>query len=171
MLVINLVNLISKNVHATGIITNEEEQNLWGEVNACAFKASCELELGSMDPVAGTLCKFESEGHPMYLFISTNSRLLVDSPDDLSDAKLLLQVKPEAECKTITLRDKVRQVWCSRPRVQHSGNTIVELSEEATKECELYGAHFLPIGKARPGEEVSVIEHFYFIVLLFFQLF
>ena len=50
----------------------------------------------------------------------------------------------------------MRDVWNTPPRVEHGGNTVVELSDEATKECCKGKAHFVVVGEALPGEEVVV---------------
>lgn len=40
--------------------------------------------------------------------------------------------------------------------MKHSGNTVVELNDEAAEECRSRGAHFLKIVDAGPGEELVV---------------
>ena len=96
--------------------------------NKHARKAACELKIGSRDPVAGTLYKVESGGQLLHLrvFISTNKRLPANSPDDLSNAQLLLRdLSIKDECINISFAgDKVRRAWNSPPRVEHSGNTV-----------------------------------------------
>ena len=47
-------------------------------------------------------------------------------------------------------------VWNTPPRVEYGGNTVVELIDEAAKECRKGKAHFLVVGEALPGKEVVV---------------
>ena len=127
-------------------------------VNKLARKAACELKIKNNDPVAGTLCKVELGGQFLHLFISTNKRLPANLPDDLSNAQLLLRdLSIKDECINISFAgDKVRHVWNTRPRGEHSGNTVVELSDKVVKDCLSVGANFLNIVEVRPGEEVFI---------------
>ena len=51
---------------------------------------------------------------------------------------------------------RVRDVSNTPPRVEYGGNTVVELSDEAAKECRKGKAHFVGVGEALAGEEVVV---------------
>ena len=130
----------------------------WKKANKLALRATCDLKTSNGDSAAGILYKVESGGQTRYLFVSTHKRLLVKSPDDLCKAELLLHVLPEDECECIRLsRDKVCHVWNTRPHGEHTGNTVVELSDEAARACRIKGANFLRIGTASSGEEVRQI--------------
>ena len=136
---------------------NEHKELNWEVANESACKSSCELEMSNEDSAAGSLYEIESGGQLRHLFVSANRRLLVKSPDDLCKAKLLLHVLPEDGCVSIPLSgDRVCDVWNTRSRGEHTGNTVVELSAEAVRECRKSGAKFLKIGEARPGEEVCL---------------
>ena len=129
----------------------------WEKANRLALSAACELQMSNGDSAAGTLYREQSGAKNRYLFVSTHRRLLVKSPDDLSNAQLLIHVRPES-CEYIPLsRDKVCSVWNTRPHGEHTGNTVVELSDETARMCLRKRAKFLRIGKARVGEEVHQI--------------
>ena len=142
------------------IVTCENAGQLdWVATNKLALRAASELKIGkSGDSATGALFEVESEGRPLYLFISTDKPLCATSPLDLSNAKLLLRdLQPGKECIRVSLsRGRVRRMWNTPPRVEHSGNTVVELSDEAARDCRSRGAHFLKIVEPRPGEEVIV---------------
>ena len=117
----------ASNSESRNSITSEKHGQMDFEaVNKHARKAACELKIGSRDPVAGTLYKVESGGQLFHLFISTNKRLPANSPDDQSNAQLLLRdLSIKDECIKISFAgDKVRRAWNSPPRVEHSGNTV-----------------------------------------------
>ena len=136
---------------------DKQHQLSWKKANELAFKAACELQISNGDSVAGSLYEARSGEQVRYLFVSTNRRLLVNSLDDLCNAQLLLNVLPEDECQCVRLsRDRVHRMWNTRPRREHEGNTIVELREEAARDCKESGANFLKIGEARAGEEVRL---------------
>ena len=110
----------------------QDELN-WEKANRLALSAACELQMSNGDSAAGSLYREQFRGQTRYLFVSTHRRLLVKSPDDLSNAQLLLHVRPE-RCECIRLsRDKVCHVWNTRPHGEHTGNTVVELSDEAVR--------------------------------------
>ena len=133
-----------------------EELN-WKVANERTRKAACELKMSNEDSAAGSLYEIESGEQLRHLFVSANRRLLVKSFDDLCKAQLLLHVLPEDGCVSIHLSgDRVCDVWNTRSRGEHTGNTVVELSAEAVRECKSRGANFLKIGEARPGEEVRL---------------
>ena len=137
----------------------KHDQLDWKATNNLALKASCKLKMPSGDSAVGTLFEMESDGRLLYLFISTNRRLSIQSPDELLNAKLHLS-DPEPDknkCNYISLASgKVLKVWHTSPRNEHKGNTIVELSDKAAEECRNRDAHFLKIGTALPDEEVVV---------------
>ena len=142
------------------IVTCENAGQLdWVAVNKLALRAACELKLGSSgDSATGAFFEVESNGQLLQLFISTNKPLRATSPLDLSNAKLLLRdLQPGKECIRVSLsRGRVCRMWNTPPRVEHSGNTVVVLSDEAARDCRSRGAHFLKIREAHPGEEVVV---------------
>ena len=134
-----------------------QHQLSWRKANELALKAACEHQMSNGDSVAGSLYKARSGEQVKHLFVSTNKRLLVNSTDDLCNAQLLLNVLPEPERLCVLLsRDRVHSVWNTRPRREHEGSTIVELSDEAARVCMESGANFLTIGEARAGEEVRL---------------
>ena len=111
----------------------------------------------------------ESRGQSRHLFISANRRLLVNlpngAPDDcpqflqLCNPQLLFNFFElrEVECSRISiLGDRVRHVWNTQPHGDHTGITIVELSDEASSECQSRGAKFLRVREAHPNEEVCL---------------
>ena len=135
----------------------QDELN-WEKANRLALSAACELQMSNGDSAAGSLFREQFRGQTRYLFVSTHRRLLVKSPDELSNAQLILHVRPE-RCECIRLsRDKVCHVWNTRPHGEHTGNTVVELSDETARLCRRKGANFLRIGKASSGEEVRQIS-------------
>ena len=136
---------------------DEQHQLSWKKANELALRAACELQMSNKDSVAGSLYEARSGEQVRHQFVSTNRRLLVKSLADLCNAKLLLHILPEDECQCVPLsRDRVHRVWNTRPRREHEGNTIVELSEEAVCDYKKSGANFPKIGKARAGEEVRL---------------
>ena len=138
-------------------VDEEQDELNWEKANELALRAACELEMSNGDSAAGSLYEIESGGKLRHLFVSANRRLLVKAPDDLCKAQLLLHVLPEDGCVSIHLSDdRVCDVWNTRSRGEHTGNTVVELSAEAVRECISRGANFLKIGEARPGEEVRL---------------
>ena len=143
---------------ATFAVSGDEQHQLsWKKANEVALKAACELQMSNGDSVAGSLYKARSGEQVRHLFVSTNRRLLVNSTDDLGNAQLLLNVLPEDKCQCVRLSgDRVHRVWNTRPRREHEGNTVVELSEEAARDCRKSGANFLKIGEARAGKEVRL---------------
>ena len=138
---------------------NEEQDALnWKKANELAFRAACELKLRNGDSAAGTLYETVSRRTHRHLFISANRRLQFNSPDDLCNSQLLVfDVQNEVMCQSIALsRDKVLRVWNTRAHAAHAGNTVFELSDDATSECQSRGANFLRVGEARVGEEVRL---------------
>ena len=149
---------VSDSASTNAKAVDEQHQLSWKKANELALKAACELQMSNGDSVAGSLYESRSGEQVRHLFLSTNRRLLVNSTDDLCNAQLLLKnVLQEDECHCIRLsRDRVHRVWNTRPRREHEGNTIIELSEEAARNCRESGANFLKIGEARLGEEVRL---------------
>ena len=136
---------------------DEQHKLSWKKANELAIKAACELQISNEDSVAGSLYEARSGEQVRHLFVSTNKRLLVNPLDDLYNAQLLLHVLPEDECQCVRLsRDRVHPVWNTRPRREHEGNTIVELSEEAASNFRKSGVNFLKIGEAHASEEVRL---------------
>ena len=134
----------------------KHDQLDWKSANQLALKASCKLKMPSGDSVAGTLFDKESDGRHLHLFISTNRRLSIQSPDDLLNATLhLSDLQPDKHYISLD-SGKVLNVWHTSPRNEHRGNTIVELTDKAAEECRSSDAHFLKIGTALPNEEVVV---------------
>ena len=135
----------------------KQHQLSWKKANELALKAACELQMSNGDSVAGSLYEERSGEQVRHLFVSTNRRLLVDSPADFCNAQLLLNVLPEDGRLCVPLScNRVHRVWNTRPRREHEGNTIVELSKKAARDCRKSGANFLKIGEARTGEEVRL---------------
>ena len=142
---------------------SEEEQDElnWKQANDLALREACELQISNEDSVAGSLYEVESRGHSeqlRHLFVSANRQLRVNSLYDLSNAQLLVfDDKSEIKRRSIALsREKVCHVWNTRPHGDHKGNTVVELSDEAARECRQSRANFLRIEEARRGEEVLI---------------
>ena len=137
---------------------DEEQYKLnWERANELALRAACELQMSNGDSVAGSLYEARSGEQVRHLFVTTNRRLLVKSPADLCNAQLLLNVLTEDGRLCVPLsRNRVCDVWNTRSRGEHSGNTVVELSAEAASDCKLRGANFLKIGEAHTGEEVRL---------------
>ena len=137
--------------------TGEEQDELnWEKANEFARSAACELELSNGDSAAGTLYEVESGKH---LFVSVNKRLPFNSPNFLCNAQLLLNFCElrEVECNRITLSGtRVCHVWNTQSHGDHTGITIVELSDEAAIKCQSRGAKFLRVGKAHTDEEVCL---------------
>lgn len=130
-----------------------KELKTWKKANEYASKAACELMLPNGVSVMGTLVEKQKERSFEYLFISTNKLLPVNSPDDLCNAKLLFHDLKKKGCVPLSSQ-KVRNVWNTRLRGTHPGNTVVELNDEIAEEVRKRGADFIRVGNARPGTEV-----------------
>ena len=148
----------------SSIIDEEQDELNWKQANDLALRAACELQMSNGDLAAGSLYKLEWEGQLRHLFVSANRRLPINSPNDLSNAQLLVfDDKSEIKRRSIALsREKVCHVWNTRLHWQNDGKTVVELSDDTANECRRTGANFLKIDEARAGEEVCVVLNQFF---------
>ena len=130
----------------------------WKKANELALKAACELQMSNGDSVAGSLYEAQS-GEQTGICSSpltngcSSTQLMSYATRNFFLKTFCRRRVPKCVCLS---RDRAHRVWNTRSRREHEGNTVVELSAEAAKDCEESGATFLKIGEAHTGDEVRL---------------